>query len=301
MVVLKAFRYRLEPTPAQRALFSQTAGAVRFVWNWGLAQRKALWAAISDLSPDDRREHRITAIDQINQLPALKAQFPFLREVPSHCLQQVLRNLDQAFARFFAGACRHPRFRRTGERVSFRFPDAKQFSFAERAIALPKAGDVRYRNSRPVVGRPKQATVSWDGAHWQVSVLTELETCPAAPPTGPAIGIDLGVAQSITCSGRGRTSSGAERRRDGDSGSSSTPGIPPEEGLSSPGQGSAAVQPIPPSSGPATRARMRCTSVPRALLPIQRHRDDPAPIDPDLRPGPRVARMPTERVSTHAH
>jgi putative transposase len=200
MLVLKAYRFRLDPTPAQRALFSQTAGAVRFVWNWGLAQRKALWAAVKDLSPDDRREHRITAIDQINQLPALKAQFPFLREVPSHCLQQVLRNLDQAFARFCAGACRHPRFRRKGERASFRFPDAKQFSVGERAIALPKAGDVRYRNSRPVVGRPKQTTFSWDGAHWQVSVLAELETSPAAPPTGPAIGIDLGVAQSITCS-----------------------------------------------------------------------------------------------------
>jgi putative transposase len=200
MVVLKAYRYRLDPTPEQRALFSRTAGAVRFVWNWGLAQRAAMWNAIQDLSPDERREHRITAFDQINQLPALKAQFPFLREVPSHSLQQALRNLDQAFARFFAGACRHPRFRRKGERASFRFPDARQFRVADRAIALPKAGDVRYRDSRPVAGRPKQATVSWDGAHWHVSVLAQVDAIPAAPPIGPAIGIDLGVAQSITCS-----------------------------------------------------------------------------------------------------
>ena len=200
MRILKAYRYRMDPSASQDVLFRQTAGCVRFVWNWGLAQRTALWEATKDLSVEDRREHRISAIDQINQLPALKAQFPFLREVPSHCLQQVLRDLDQAFVRFFAGLCRHPKFRRKGDSISFRFPDAKQFTIGERAVDLPKAGEVRYRNSRPVAGQMKQATVSWDGAHWHISVLTERETVLAAAPSGPDIGIDLGIAQSITCS-----------------------------------------------------------------------------------------------------
>ena len=118
--------------------------------------------------------------------------------MPSHCLQQVLRDLDQAFARFFAGQCRHPRFRRKGDRDSFRFPDPKQISVDDRHIDLPKAGSVRYRNSRPVVGRVKQATVSWDGHHWHVAVLTEREVVEPTPPSGAPLGIDLGVAQSIT-------------------------------------------------------------------------------------------------------
>ena len=63
MRMLKSYRYRLDPTPSQRALFRQTAGAVRFVWNWGLAQRKALWEATQDLSVEDRRAHRVSAID----------------------------------------------------------------------------------------------------------------------------------------------------------------------------------------------------------------------------------------------
>ena len=196
----KAYRYRLDPIGAQASLFRRTAGCVRFVWNWGLAQRTAMWETTKDLSIEARGEHRITAHDQINQLPALKAQFPFLREAPSQCLQQVLRDLDQAFRRFFTGQCRHPKFRRKGERTSFRFPDGKQFTVSERSVDLPKAGAVRYRNSRPVMGQVKQATVSWDGAHWHISILAEQESVVASAPSRQAIGIDLGIAQSITCS-----------------------------------------------------------------------------------------------------
>lgn len=194
------YRYRLDPSTAQAAYFRRVAGAVRFVWNWGLAQRTQLRAAIADLSKDDQFAHRITVNDQINQLPALKQQFPFLALAPSHCLQQVLRNLDTAFARFFAKEADHPRFRRKGERVSFRFPDPTQFTVEERTIDLPKVGRVRYRNSRAIVGRIKQATVSWDGLHWHISVLSEREAGPVPAPRGGAVGVDLGIAQSVTCS-----------------------------------------------------------------------------------------------------
>ena len=200
MLRRKAYRYRLDPSPAQQALFRRTAGAVRFVWNWGLAQRTQLWAAIKDLPADQRRAHRLTVNDQINQLPTLKQQFPFLAEAPSHCLQQVLRNLDTAFDRFFKKEADHPRFRRKGERVSFRFPDPTQIGIEERTIQLPKAGKVRYRNSRAIVGRVKQATVSWDGLHWHISILSQQEVGPVDPPSGVPVGVDLGIAQSVTCS-----------------------------------------------------------------------------------------------------
>ena len=200
MLLRKAFRYRLDPTAAQCELFRKTAGCVRFVWNWALTQRTSLWAAPRDLPGEERRVHRISAIDQINHLPALKHQFPFLADVPSHCLQQVLRDLEQAFARFLSGACRHPRLRRKGERVSFRFPDPKQLLIGDRTVFLPKAGTTRYRHSRPITGRVKQATVSWDGFHWFVSVLTEQESLPSPQPSGSPVGIDLGIAQSVTCS-----------------------------------------------------------------------------------------------------
>jgi putative transposase len=200
MLRRSGYRYRLDPSAAQQAFFRRIAGAVRFVWNWGLAQRTQLWAVVKDLSKEDRRAHRLTVNDQINQLPALKQQFPFLALAPSHCLQQVLRNLDSAFERFFAKEADYPCFRRKGERVSFRFPDPTQFTIDEREVDLPKVGRVRYRNSRAILGRIKQATVSWDGLHWHISVLSEREVGPVDPPRLGAVGIDLGIAQSVTCS-----------------------------------------------------------------------------------------------------
>jgi putative transposase len=70
----------------------------------------------------------------------------------------------------------------------------------EQHIVLPKAGLVRYRNSRAMSGRVKQATVSWDGLRWYVSVLVECEVSAPTPPSGAPVGVDLGIAQSVTLS-----------------------------------------------------------------------------------------------------
>ena len=40
MTLRKVFRFRMEPTPAQREQIARMAGARRFIWNWALDQRK---------------------------------------------------------------------------------------------------------------------------------------------------------------------------------------------------------------------------------------------------------------------
>ena len=40
MIRLKAYRYRVYPTAEQEALFRQTAGSCRFIYNLCLEQRK---------------------------------------------------------------------------------------------------------------------------------------------------------------------------------------------------------------------------------------------------------------------
>jgi putative transposase len=200
MEIRKGHRFRLDPTPDQQALFFRTAGCVRFVWNWALSQRIEIYNAVREIPVEEREIRYISAIDQIKQLTHLKDQFPFLKEVPSHCLQQVLRDLDDAFKRFFSGQNKYPKFKKRSDPASFRFPDPVQFTVGDTTIDLPKLGPVAYRNSRPVTGTIARATVSWDGVHWHISVMSVIKQRKPRKPKGQAIGIDLGIAKSVTMS-----------------------------------------------------------------------------------------------------
>ena len=45
MIVIQAYRFALQPTPAQERALSSHAGASRFAWNWGLARVGERYAA----------------------------------------------------------------------------------------------------------------------------------------------------------------------------------------------------------------------------------------------------------------
>ena len=196
--VLKGHRFRLDLDPAQESLCSRTAGICRCLWNLALEQRSMAWSG-------GRRSVGYNA--QAAELAELKRAFAWVAEAPHHCLQQTLRDLDRAFRNFFSGKSAYPRFRKKYRRDSFRFPDPKQFAVDEsgRRMRLPKLGWITYRNGRGrhalrLEGKPKSITVSREGKHWFASVLCEIEMEEPKPIDGPDVGIDVGVAQSVTTS-----------------------------------------------------------------------------------------------------
>jgi putative transposase len=192
MQMHKAFRFRLRLEAHQETLAMRTAGCRRLVYNLCLEQRST-WG----------RSHRISCTDQINQLPELKKHLPFLKEVPSHCLQQAVRDLDRAFVNFFEGCSEYPQPKRKGRSDSFRFPDPKQFMITEDGIHLPKLGFVEWIMHRPILGTPKSVTVSREGNWWFASVNCVVDV--VQPEAGSAdfgerLGIDLGVVEPIMLS-----------------------------------------------------------------------------------------------------
>src|SRR5262249_1392890 len=83
------------------------------------------------------------------------AETPWLKDAPVHPLQHTLKDLERAYKNFFAKRSAFPKFKKKGQRDSFRYPDPKQFKLdqASGRIFLPKLGWVRLRFSRPVLGR----------------------------------------------------------------------------------------------------------------------------------------------------
>jgi putative transposase len=198
--VHRAFRYKLAPTPAQEALFRQFAGVVRLLYNLALEQRRDWW----------RRYHRVTG-DRLNfmsqgrELTALRAAFDWIAVVPRQCTAQALRDLDRAYANFFAGRAGYPSPRRKGVNDAFQFlgreVGVKRLNGKWSAVRLPKIGWVKFRDTRPSRGRVLNATVSASAEGWHVSFACEIERSEASGHSSlPAVGIDRGVANTLTLS-----------------------------------------------------------------------------------------------------
>lgn len=189
MHLMRAAKFRLDPTPEQAIAFGQWAGACRFVYNACLEQRR-----------DYYRPGRVFSYNQQqNELPACKAEFDWLRAVPSHALQCAVRAIDSAFQRFFSGLGGYPQPHRKGERDSFTLPDPsylgfKRFNANRGAIKVPKVGWVKLLGWRALPGELRSITVSKRAGHWYVSVACRREVIELAKSNLPPVGIDRGIA-----------------------------------------------------------------------------------------------------------
>ena len=84
--MLTGRQFRVEFTSEQEQFAQRIAGACRAVWNTGLEQRRAY----------RRGRAWMTYREQAGELAEAKAEHAWLAEVPGHCLQQTLMDLDKA-------------------------------------------------------------------------------------------------------------------------------------------------------------------------------------------------------------
>ncbi len=100
------------------SLFRQFAGVCRLVYNLALEQRRDWWRSYER---ETGSKLNFVFVAQARELTTLRAEFDWIAAVSQTCQQQALRDLDQAFASFFAGRARYPTPRKKGINDSFRF------------------------------------------------------------------------------------------------------------------------------------------------------------------------------------
>ena len=192
---LQAFKYELMPSGEQQRQMRRFAGSCRFVFNRALALQKERY---------EQGEKKLGYAGLCKLLTEWRngPETPWLADAPVHPLQQALKDLERAYANFFAKRANVPRFKKKGQHDSFRYPDPKQIKLDQgnSRIFLPKLGWLRYRNSRKVLGEVKNVTVSASGGKWFVSIQTEREIQAPVPKATSAVGIDMGVTRFATLS-----------------------------------------------------------------------------------------------------
>ncbi|HAG81375.1 MAG TPA: transposase, partial [Cyanobacteria bacterium UBA12227] len=192
----RAYRYRFYPTPEQEQLLRQTLGCVRWVYNKALHSRTEAWYS---------RQERIDYKQTSAMLTDWKKQedLQFLNEVSCVPLQQGLRNLQKAFANFWAGRAKYPNFKKkrsggTAEftRSAFKWKDG-QLWLAKCSQPLP----IRWSRTIPAGCEPSSVTVRREASgRWFVSLLVDDHTVKPLPQVDKVVGIDAGITSLIATS-----------------------------------------------------------------------------------------------------
>src|SRR5258708_27137158 len=126
-VVVQAYRFALDPSPAQQRALCSHAGAARFAWNWALAKCQERYVA-------ERRWYSATELHKLwNHIKKADPALAWWAENSKCAYQEAFRDLDRAL-RDFIKSCYgqrrgkrlgFPRFKKRGRcKDSFRFSTA---------------------------------------------------------------------------------------------------------------------------------------------------------------------------------
>lgn len=203
MLIHRAYKTELDPTPEQVVALGRQAGMARFVFNWGLA-RKIEARAKGEKTPSAK-----TLDNELRKLKENDPAYAWLNEVAAHPRQAALSNVDTAFKNFF-DRCKKggkdnkgfPRFksRKRGDAVgirhfSYRIHDAFINVSGIKHIKLKEHGYIPMGvyGASPNGIRLMGLTITERADHWFVSVQVEQEVDVPVAEQRTAIGVDLGI------------------------------------------------------------------------------------------------------------
>lgn len=184
--MFRSYRYRIYPTSQQATLIDKHIGCARFIYNLALETKTLAYSGTKT---------RLGEFDLIKQLPELKKDLPWLKDVNAQTLCGAVSNLDAAFKNFFSGASRFPKFKSKNRgKQSFRASQGTKILNGKLYLYKFKEG-INIVLHRTFVGKIKTATISkTPTGKYFASILVDTQTAnPVKAPVSNAVGIDLGI------------------------------------------------------------------------------------------------------------
>lgn len=185
----KAYKYRIYPNEKQKEIIAKTFGCCRYVYNKYLAEKIKLYKT---------EKKSITYVKCAKAMAELKDELKWLTEVDSTALQSSLKDLDNAYKKFFKEHAGYPKFKsKKDNRRSYRSKCVNgNIEYLNNHIKLPKLGLVKTKNKLAPQGRIVNATVSQEpsGEYYVSLCCVDIEIQPL-PITNDVVGIDLGIKE----------------------------------------------------------------------------------------------------------
>jgi putative transposase len=206
------YRYRIYPDATQEQMLIEWMDICRGAYNYALREIKD-WCDSRKCSIDRcslEKEYILSPdlkfpgeIQQLNNLPQAKKEFPRLSEVPSQVLQQAVKQLHRGWEYFQERGFGFPRFKKYGQFKSLLFPQFKENPVTNLHIKLPKIGVIPINLHRPIPREfvVKQVRVLRKADLWYASISLQCNvSVPDPTPHGHPIGVDIGLDKFLATS-----------------------------------------------------------------------------------------------------
>lgn len=199
------YRYPLRISPTAAETLRQWSCACRYLWNRTLRLRTFLYKRYKinfKYSGENSTNKRLTT---------LRERFEWLSAVPNSPQQEILRDMDKAFAIFFKRLKHgetpgYPRFKNRSELPRLYFPkqrfsinkdEQNRYYLTVSKIKQP----IRIDIDRPYLNHPNDSIVSMNLVYdrmWFINILVNTSDSLTIKRNLPSIGLDVGVAKTVT-------------------------------------------------------------------------------------------------------
>ncbi len=187
----------LQPNNKQIMYFKKACGVARFSYNWALVEWKKQYS--EGKKPNEAKLRKL-----LNSIK--RAEFPWMLGVTKNAPQQAIKNLGEAYQRFFKKTSRYPKLKKKNKsRDSFRADpgtDPKQNPNAVKVegkrVKLPIIGWIKMRESLRFEGKILSAIVSRTADRWFISLQVEIDHKTPIRENQTIGGCDLGSRNLAT-------------------------------------------------------------------------------------------------------
>ncbi|NEO58141.1 MAG: transposase [Okeania sp. SIO3B5] len=214
-----AYQYKFRPNKEQIATIQLWLELLRRQYNYRLGERLSWWEenrcpvnACPLVMPIPQLRDNPNYYSQKRDLVNTKHQFPEYKLIHSQVLQDCIKRVKLAFDRWLkADKNGHksgkPRFKGKGRYRSFTYPQIKQDCIQENKINLPKIGNIKLIQHRPLPDgfQIKTVTISRKADGYYVTLSLEDKSVPALttevePTLKNTLGIDMGLKEFLVTS-----------------------------------------------------------------------------------------------------
>ena len=182
--MIRTYKQKLQLTKNQSNRVDSWIGACRVVFNLGMEIKNATYKATGKSA---------SKYDLMKQLPDLKEDYEWIKDVPSQSLQSALDRLETSYQNFFKNFKKGGGFPRFASKRFYKSIHFKAVSVKNNVIKLPKLGIVKTFKDQEILGIPKNAYVIKEVTGYFICVQCE-DVPEKFVSDSQTIGLDLGIS-----------------------------------------------------------------------------------------------------------
>lgn len=182
--MIRTYKRKLKLTKSQEQRISSWIGACRVVYNLGMEIKQTSYKSTGK---------SVSKYDLINQLPDLKKDFDWIRDVPSQTLQASIERLDRSYQNFFRSFKKGGGYPKFASKKGFKSILFKSVSVHGNFASIPKIGSMKMFKDSEIKGHPKTAQIIKEPTGFFICI--QCEQVPVKfVSENQAIGLDMGIA-----------------------------------------------------------------------------------------------------------